>query len=187
MRCMRCLCTRRGHLFDRRLQYGSCEDSFCAILFDDMQARQLMKTHVVKTSPDASLAEAVDLMDIYQVNSMPVVDTEGKLCGFLSEQEIVCAASVLMEPPHISVQSMGATDRTKLSDTIANTPVANVMQLDVVSIFEDDSVAESLRNFFVNDFTRIPVLSLDGHVVGTLNRIDIVQAMFEKTLTVPEG
>src|SRR5260221_12958353 len=68
------------------------DGDFCAILFDNMQVRELMKTHVVKTTPDAPLAEAVDLMDIYQVNSLPVVDTEGRLVGILSEEDIWCAA-----------------------------------------------------------------------------------------------
>ena len=146
-----------------------------------------MKTHVVKTSPDASLAEAVDLMDIYQVNSMPVVDVEGKLCGFLSEQDIVLAARDLWDAGHSSGQIRNGTERTQLSETIAKTPVANVMKLEVASIFEDDSIEDSLRTFFVNDYTRLPVLNLDGNVVGTLNRIDIMQAVFEQALTLPEA
>jgi len=57
-----------------------------------MQALELMKTHVVKTTPDATLSEAVDLMDLYQVSGLPVVDGEGRLVGMLTEQDVIRAA-----------------------------------------------------------------------------------------------
>ena len=121
-----------------------------------------MKTHVVKTSPDASLAEAVDLMDIYQINSVPVVDVEGKLCGFLSEQDIALAAKDLWHAELTSDRTTNGRSRTQLSEAIAKTPVANVMKLEVASIFEEDSIEDSLRTIFVNDYTRLPVLNLMG-------------------------
>ena len=44
-----------------------------------MQVMEVMKTHVVKTSPEATLSQAVDLMDLYQVNCLPVVEEDGRL------------------------------------------------------------------------------------------------------------
>jgi CBS domain-containing protein len=56
------------------------------------------------------------------------------------------------------------------------------MQRSPVSIAEEADVASILKVFFVDDFTRVPVIGPGGAVVGTLNRIDVVQAVFERTL-----
>ena len=145
-----------------------------------------MKTHVVKTSPDASLAEVVDLMDIYQVNSVPVVDAEGTLCGLVSEQDIFLAARAFWDNSEPVVLSGIGSTRALQSTDIATTTVSRVMQPAVVYIAEDAEVEEIMRVFFINDFTRIPVVSPDGIVVGTVNRVDVLQAMFEQTLNVSE-
>ena len=144
-----------------------------------MQARELMKTHVVKTMPQATLAEAVDLMDLYQVNSMPVIDADGRLCGIVAEQDIFAAARLLIMNAAADGPSPGDED---LASSTASIPVAKVMRRPVLSVSEDSDVREAARLFLVNDFTRLPVLSADGDVVGTINRVDILQGAFEGVL-----
>ena len=50
---------------------------------------QVMSTHVVSTSPDADLAEAVELMTSTTVKSLPVLDRHGRLLGVLSRSDVV--------------------------------------------------------------------------------------------------
>jgi len=144
-----------------------------------------MKTHVVKTTPEASLAEVVDLMDIYQVNSLPVIDSQGCLCGLIAEQDICRAVSEQWS----SLRDANDCDATPAVPpacfAVSTTTAAQVMQPATVVISENADVASVLRMFFVNDFTRLPVIDADGDVVGTLNRIDILQAIFERTFTGP--
>jgi CBS domain-containing protein len=141
-----------------------------------------MKTHVVKTTPEASLAEAVDLMDIYQVDSLPVVDSNGRLCGIIAEQDV---AAVLRSACDAVADSgdaeWAAAFLSRSAASAAERPVVGAMTETVQSVDEDADVAGALRSFFVNDFTRLPVTDLDGAVIGTLNRIDILQAIFEGT------
>ena len=141
-----------------------------------------MKTHVVKTTPDATLAEAVDLMDIYQVNSIPVVDAEGRLCGIISEHDIL--KTIYHIPPVTAQRSASAASFSidLLSRQPVDIPVADIMVHAVVSVSEDAEIAAAACLFFVNDISRVPVISVDGRVVGTLNRIDICQALFEGNL-----
>ncbi len=155
---------------------------FCAILFGEMQARNLMKTHVVKTTPEASLGEAVDLMDIYQVDSMPVVNSEGRLCGVIAETDII--ENVFGKPaPERPAQQDSDSHLPRLDSADAATRcVSAAMQGHVLSVSEDGDVETVARLLFVNDYTRLPVTNEFSEVVGTLNRIDILQAIFERTL-----
>jgi CBS domain-containing protein len=168
-------------LFVRAAEADS-EGRFCAILFDEMQARELMKTHVVKTTPEASLAEAVDLMDIYQVNSMPVVNSDGVLCGIIAEQDVL---QTLFRAPRSSdgeLLNNTALDLSHVVPAAATIPVRDVMQHAVVSVAEDACLTDAMRSIIVNNFTRLPVVSAQGEVVGTLNRVDVLQAIFERNL-----
>jgi CBS domain-containing protein len=48
-----------------------------------------MSTHVVTTSPETDLAEAVELLTSTTVKSLPVVDHRGRLLGVLSRSDVV--------------------------------------------------------------------------------------------------
>lgn len=61
---------------------------------EERQARprvvdQVMTTHVVTTSPETDLAEAVELLTSTTVKSLPVVDHRGRLLGILSRSDVV--------------------------------------------------------------------------------------------------
>src|SRR6185437_13743482 len=58
---------------------------------DSMQAQELMRVHIVKARPEDTLREAVDLMDLYQVTGLPVVDATGQLIGMLTERDVMRA------------------------------------------------------------------------------------------------
>ncbi len=149
-----------------------------------------MKTHVVKTTPDASLREAIDLMDLYQVSSLPVVDRQGRLCGMLSESDVIrrfaltafCAAQDF--PPSVSsVVSEGLSVAVQLNTlAVAEQLVNQCMTTPAVSISEQVTVRVAAERMLCHRFKRLPVLDAEERVVGVLNRVDLIQALFESAL-----
>ena len=141
-----------------------------------MQAIEIMKTHVVKTMPDSTLAEAIDLMDLYQVRELPVVDTSNRLLGILTEQDVwEVVRNVMVSDAPISP--------TKAA-LIAKTLVSDVMTNDVISANAEEEVSIALQKLLQQGVKRLPVTSQDGTLVGTLNRVDIIQAIFDQTLLI---
>jgi CBS domain-containing protein len=132
-----------------------------------MQACEMMKTYIVKTTPDATLAEAMDVMDLYQETCLPVVDAEGRLVGVLTEHDVVCSVLPLRE-------SVGEQARTQT--------VGDVMTTPAVAILESADMREAAEIMLARKLKRAPVVRDDGTVVGMLSRIDIVQAMLEGNL-----
>src|SRR5438093_1538708 len=53
-----------------------------------MKVLELMKVHVIRASADATLGDAVDMMDLYQVTALPIVDQEGRILGIVTERDI---------------------------------------------------------------------------------------------------
>ena len=140
-----------------------------------MQTLEIMKTHLVKVCPTATLAEAIDLMDLFQVDSLPVVDTDGLLRGMISETDVLKSALIRhrAEPSVLLCLSARARD---LVETWMVSEVVSVVDTDPV-----DAIAERLIEL---DFTRVPVVDSRGTVIGTLNRIDLIQSIFEHKLSI---
>ena len=125
----------------------------------------MMKTHVQKIGPEATLAQAVDLMDLYQTPALPVVDADNRLVGMITERDI---AEIVLR-----VGSRGAISLT----------VEKVMSRPAVAVEEDTDVMEAARLMLEKRLKRVPVVTDAGEVVGMLNRVDVLQALFEGTLS----
>ena len=131
------------------------------MLLRNMQVLQTMKTHVVKTTADATLAQAADLMDLYQTAGLPVVDSDGRLSGLLSECDIMRAA------------------RQGAGRLACEERVGDWMTTPAVSVNENLDLAEAGRMMVRRGLKRAPVVTDAGEVIGMLNRIDLLQAVFE--------
>jgi len=125
-----------------------------------MQVLEIMKTHVVKTTCEATLAQAADLLDLYQTTGLPVVDANGSVQGMLTEADIVRATRT---------SGVGAGSQQ----------VQDWMTTPAVCIGENETVADAARMLLARGLKRLPVITETGKLVGVLNRIDLLQAVFE--------
>ena len=130
------------------------------MLLRNMQVLEIMKTHVVKTTGEATLAQAADLLDLYQTTGLPVVDSDGKVQGMLTEFDIVRA----------TLDSGGEAGAERVQDWMSSPAIC---------ISENEPLADVKRLLVVRGLKRIPVISEAGQLVGVLNRIDLLQAVFE--------
>ena len=129
-----------------------------------MQVLEIMKTHVVKTTGEATLTEAADLIDLYQTNGLPVVDSEGVLQGMLTEGDIFRAVC--------SLAGLSAGGQA----------VREWMTAPAISIGEHAQVSDAARLLQDSGLKRLPVITETGQVVGVVNRIDLLQAVFEDAI-----
>jgi IMP dehydrogenase len=105
---------------------------------------------VITTTPDASIADANQLMDEEGVNGLPVVKN-GKVIGIISRRDIL---------PIIN------------SDT--NSKVKEVMTEKVVTIKESTTPEEALDIAYENKVERLPVVK-DDKIVGIVTIKDILE------------
>jgi CBS domain-containing protein len=109
--------------------------------------RDIMTAEVATVSPEMPVENAARMLFSQSISGMPVVDTDGKLVGVITEFDIIAKE--------------GAT-------------VADIMTTDVVTVSEDtdaETVAQILTSRRVR---RVPVVQ-DGAVVGIVSRSDLVR------------
>ncbi len=122
-------------------------------LFQGLTAKQVMTTPVASLSCNATAGEAAEFFLRLRINSAPVVDTDGKLIGILSEKDVI---GIL------------------LSQDAWNTPISRIMQRNVVC-YEEDASVQSICEFLGRVAIRRVVIVRDERPVGVVSRRSLLR------------
>jgi CBS domain-containing protein len=145
-----------------------------------MKAREVMSRNVVTVKPDASVAEAARLMSEKRISGLPVVGSDGKLLGVVSESDLLHRAELGTETRRswwlqaFSDPDAGARAYAKAHGL----KVRDVMSARVVSVAADAELAEVAAILDRNKIKRVPVLE-GGALVGVITRADLVRALVQ--------
>jgi CBS domain-containing protein len=139
-----------------------------------MKVRDIMTTDPVKVTGNTHLKEAARLMVRHRVSGLPVVDDGGKLIGILSEGDFIRREAGRDRPQGISLLD-AVFGEGELQPVGAET-VAEIMTRSVVTITPEATVGEAARVMGRRSVKRLPVVDLEGELIGIVSRADIVGA-----------
>jgi len=122
---------------------------------------------VVCVKPDATLAEAVDVLARHNIGAVLIVSAEGAPDGILSERDIMQAIA-------------------KRGPQILSAHVHDCMTSPVAVCEEDDSVEDVAELMTHRRFRHLPVVE-DGRVIGLVSIGDIVKSRIEETVREAEA
>lgn len=120
-----------------------------------MKVKECMNKEVVTVKPGAMAAEALRLMVENKISSLPVVDEEGNLVGFVSRRDLSSA------------------EDKKLDEF----PLNRLMSDQVYAIDSEARLKTALDQMLNDKINRLPVLC-DDKVVGILTRDDIIDYFY---------
>jgi CBS domain-containing protein len=149
-------------------------------------AAEIMDSDVPAVSPDDDARTAIDLLSKTDLGAIPVVDSDNKVVGIVSESDLILGEeeSELHLPHYVNImggtiflQSMkGFEERlekafaTKVSELMTPDPV-------VVHTYENaDRVAKKIADSHHN---HLPVVDEDGHLAGMVTRADALAAIVD--------
>jgi CBS domain-containing protein len=134
-----------------------------------MLVRDVMTVDPITVTPETGVKSALTRLAHLGITSMPVVDTQGRLCGILSEADLIREA-------------VGADPRAQqrpitIHPVSAPQTVEEVYTRSAVAVRPDDDVASAVDVMSDKGFKSLPVVD-DGHLlVGILSRSDVVRAL----------
>jgi acetoin utilization protein AcuB len=135
-----------------------------------MIARDLMTPNPLTVTPQASIAEAWDVMRELAVRHVPVVE-DGALVGMLSDRDLaqVDIARVLR------VEGADAL-REELE-----TPIVEVMSSDVISVEPETDVGEVISLLLEHKIGALPVVEpRTREVLGIISYVDVLRALQDR-------
>ena len=120
---------------------------------------EFMDTVVPILSPETPIMKAVDFLLRHRVTGAPVVDSDGKLLGIITETDLLklVTEGISGEPP---------TEAT----------VSEYMTHDVVTVAPTVDIYYVAGIFLKNKIRRLPVVK-DGKIVGAITRFDLLRVI----------
>jgi CBS domain-containing protein len=125
-----------------------------------LKAKDIMSTNITTIHPDATIYDAVNLLYNKRVSGLPVVDSDGKLAGIISENDV------------LNLVFSGSARSTKVSD---------VMTKSVVTFSPDSDVDKISLTISEKKYRRVIITDADNRVVGIVSRHDIIRIILDKS------
>lgn len=121
--------------------------------------REIMTRSIVTIGPEATIAEAIDLLLARRVSGLPVVDADGCLVGIITEFALLALA---------------------YDENLSNQTVGEHMTNSVITVDADDPVSKVADLCIVHRVRRLPVLE-GRQLAGLVSRIDVIASIQAET------
>lgn len=121
-----------------------------------MKVKELMTDRVVKIHPGEAVSVAARTMTHYNIGSVPVCDEHGKLCGILTDRDIVtrCLAG---------------------NRCVETTTVGEIMTAQVVSVQPETEASAAAHMMGSRQIRRLPVVK-NGDLCGMVSLGDLANS-----------
>jgi CBS-domain-containing membrane protein len=138
----------------------------------------VMTSRVITVDENASVTTVAKLLAERGISAVPVVDSENRVIGMVSEGDLLHRAETGTERRQSWWLEMMASTNRLAGDYIKSHSgnVKDVMTRDVLSVTETTSVADIAILLETNRIKRVPVLR-DNKLVGIVSRANLVRAL----------
>ena len=124
-----------------------------------MKLRDIMTNQVVRIHPEETVMTASRMLEHYNIGVLPVCGSDGRLCGVVTDRDIVTRCLAAGRSPAV-------------------TPVRDVMTTQIRSAAPDMDVASAAAMMGRNQIRRLPVME-NGRLCGMVSLGDL--ALREQT------
>ncbi|TCL69677.1 CBS domain-containing protein [Rhizobium sp. BK251] len=145
-----------------------------------MQAKDIMTTEVVSISPASNVRRAMGLMLAKDISGMPVVDDTGRVCGMLTEGDLMARREIRSAPCSQAESKIPTEADLERYIQSNGWSVGDVMSPNVIAADPQSEVADLAETMRTRKIKRIPILQ-NGRLVGIVSRRDVLRAMSEAT------
>jgi CBS domain-containing protein len=143
-----------------------------------MQAKDVMTTKVVTVGPDARVEHIAALMLERRISGVPVVDTDGRLVGIVTEGDLMRRPDIGTERHRGWWLKLFEDERERASEYARahGSRAEQVMTRNVITVTEETSLGEIARLLEEHRIKRVPVVR-DGKPVGIVSRANLLHAL----------
>jgi CBS-domain-containing membrane protein len=143
-----------------------------------MNASDVMVRDVVTVGPDEDVSKAVKLLVDHDISALPVIDSERRVIGVLSEADLIHRENIGTAKQRtwwleaVTPASMLALDYAKSHGR----KVSELMSEHVISADENTSLTDLANILEKHRIKRVPILK-HGKLIGIVSRANLIQAL----------
>jgi CBS domain-containing protein len=148
-----------------------------------MRAMDVMTTNVITVGPETSVQDVAKLLSERSISGVPVVDTQNRLVGIVSEGDLLHRVETGTERRAQQRRRSWWLDTIGSDEELARHYVKShgrtakdVMTSDVISVSDTSELADIANLLETKRIKRVPVVR-DGKLVGIVSRANLVRAL----------
>jgi CBS domain-containing protein len=152
-----------------------------------MRAHQIMTRPVYSVLPEATIAEAANIMLQRHISGLPVVDAVGKLVGIVSEGDLIRRSEIGTQRKRSRWLKFLLGAGAAATDFVHEhgRRISEVMTRDPLTITEETTLEEIVTSMETNGVKRLPVMRGDK-LVGIVSRANLLQAVASLSREIPD-
>ena len=159
------------HAYRRAFERIAC--SSCAV--------DLMTRNVYTVRRETPLPDVAELMAVHEISGVPVVDTDRRVVGMISEKDFCFHMGGRRSTSLMGVIADCASGRDCLALSIRERRAGEIMTSPVITVHEDTVLLEISAILSENQINRVPVVDGEERLVGIVSRADVVTASSRAT------
>ncbi len=148
-----------------------------------MKVSEIMTEPVLIIEEDRTLEEVAQKMLHDKIGGLPVVDSDGKIVGMVTESDFSAKEHAIpfsrQYAPQLFGEWMSKEGVDKAYEAARGIQVKEIMSSPAITIEGDETVAEAVRKMLENSVHRLPVVK-DGVPIGIVSRHDLLKLVVQK-------
>ncbi len=152
-----------------------------------MLVKDVMHKKVVTVSKNDNLAQLIAKFRKYNYHTLPVIDNDKKVSGLVSSEDIMKVylphnpvLENLLKSTHLyNAEEEDILETDLPEDLGTNVKVSDIMNVNVVTIEDSETIAEVRKQMKLHNIKRVPV-TRNRELVGFITLFDIIIALFKE-------
>ncbi len=143
-----------------------------------MLVRDFMIKDPITAPPTTTIKELLNMLVQHHIGGVPVVDSQNKLLGMVSDGDILrylAPRESLIHDLFFTVYIEQGEKEIEVLKQKIDTPIEKVMhRKQLFTVRDDDIFEDAVRTLSQHHFKKIPVLNWENEVIGVISRGDII-------------
>jgi CBS domain-containing protein len=143
--------------------------------------RDIMSREVKTVTPDTPLANVVELLVAKAFRALPVVDSQRKVVGILTDGDLLARAGL------VTTSLQRELTWTELNDDLDKIRQSGLTASDLMTpapttVSERTPIGDAVRIMTERGIKRLPVVDQQGRLTGMVSRVDVLRALGQPPL-----
>jgi CBS domain-containing membrane protein len=145
-------------------------------LLDGLTADKIMTKSVIFVDQEMTLVGAAHLLAEKQISGGPVVDSEGKVVGIVSEKDLLKAMGFGATPSFMQLATHCLNSKSCMISILHDKTVGDIMTKPPVTASSGMTIGAISTLFAEHQINRLPIVDDDGRPIGMVTRTDLAHS-----------
>jgi CBS-domain-containing membrane protein len=145
-------------------------------LLNTLKAGNIMSKTVVLLEQEMALVQAAALLAEKKISGAPVVNSDGKLVGVVSEKDFLREMGFGATPSFMQIATHCLNNKSCMIGRLHNRTVGDIMTKPPITGALEMTIGTISALFAERGINRLPIVDDDGRPVGVVTRTDLAHA-----------